>query len=321
MKKYVIIFAVAIFGIAFFIAAVGDDESNYDEMSYAYADEEQLQTSPKPASEEIILEQQTKPAPRSEQNGNGAGLEVPQITVQMPNQILKRLGYTVSYNNQTKCPNWVAWHLTKEHTDGPYPRKGVPYYDENGTAIGIGSVTNETQRGDYFLDLESVEPRQLLTDWNDKTYNMTHGHLCPAADNKWSKAAMNQSFLLTNMCPQAGSLNGGAWQKLEDKCRTWAIQYSDIYIVAGPIFNASNKRTMGAGKVTVPDAFFKVILCLTGTPKAIGFMYKNDGSSQNMKDAVCSVDEVESVTGMDFFFNLDDNIENEIEANGNYSVW
>ena len=56
---------------------------------------------------------------------------------------------------------------------------------------------------------------------------------------------MNQSFLLTNMCPQDGSLNGGAWQKLEDKCRTWAIQFSDIYIVSGPIYSGGKvSRTM-----------------------------------------------------------------------------
>ena len=91
-------------------------------------------------------------------------LLAPAMPGYVPSQILQRLGYITSYNNDTKCPNWVAWHLTKERTDGLFPRKGVPYYDENGTAIGIRDVTPETQRGDYFLDLESEEPRQLLTD-------------------------------------------------------------------------------------------------------------------------------------------------------------
>ena len=151
----------------------------------------------------------------------------------VPSQILERLGYITSYNHDTKCPNWVAWHLTKERTDGPFPRKGVPYYDEDGTAIGIGDVTLETQRGDYFLDRESEEPRQLLTDWPNNEYRMTHGHICPAADNRWSKAAMNQSFLLTNMCPQDGSLNGGGWQKLVGRCNLVAsilflVQFTQV---------------------------------------------------------------------------------------------
>ena len=138
---------------------------------------------------------------------------------------------------------------------------------------------------------------------------MTHGHICPAADNRWSKAAMNQSFLLTNMCPQDGNLNGGGWQKLEDKCRTWAMQFGGIYIVSGPNHSSGKvSRTIGASKVAVPDAFFKVVLCLEGTPKAIGFLYKNDSSSQSIKDCVCSVDIVEELTGFDFFHYTEDEI-------------
>ena len=109
--------------------------------------------------------------------------QIPAMPDYVPSQILERLGYITSYNHDTKCPNWVAWHLTKERTDGPFPRKGVPYYDENGTAIGIGDVTPDTQRGDYFLDRESEEPRQQLSDWT-RDYNMSHGHMCPAGDNK-----------------------------------------------------------------------------------------------------------------------------------------
>ena len=269
-----------------------------------------------------FVEVQDEQNEQPQQGIDSTALEMPRLMVQMPNQILTRLAYTTSYNNQTKCPNWVAWHLTDEHTDGPYPRKGVPYYNDNGMALGIGAVTPETQRGDYFQDQESAEPRQLLTDWPGNEYHMTHGHLCPAADNKWSKEAMNQSFLLTNMCPQDGSLNSGAWQKLEDKCRIWARQYHDIYIVAGPIYdNGKASRTIGTSEVAVPDAFFKVVLCMNDTPKAIGFIYRNDKSSQNMRDAACTVDEVEKITGIDFFFNLPDEIENEVEANANFNNW
>lgn len=90
---------------------------------------------------------------------------VPAIPGYIHSQILERIGYITSYNHETKCPNWVAWYLTAEHTDGPYLRNGVPYCDEGGSAIGIGYVTAETLSGDYFLDRESEEPRQLLSDW------------------------------------------------------------------------------------------------------------------------------------------------------------
>lgn len=214
-------------------------------------------------------------------------LLAPAMPGYVPSQILERLGYITSYNHDTKCPNWVAWYLTRERTDGPFLRKGVSYYDENGTAIGIGDVTPETQRGGYFLDLESEEPRQLLTDWPNNKYRMTHGYICPAADNRWSKVAMNQSFLLTNMCPPDGSLNGGAWQKLEDKCRTWRCSLAASILFPVPFTQVEKvSRTIGSSKVAVPDSFFKVVLCLEGRPTAIGFLFINDSSNQSMKDCI-----------------------------------
>lgn len=239
-----------------------------------------------------------------------------------PRQILSRIAYVTSYNNSTKCPNWVAWHLTKEYEDGPYSRHGVPYYGESGETLGIGMITKQTQRGDYFQDMECQQPRQLLTDWDHRDNNLTHGHICPAADNRWSKAAMNQSFLLTNMCPQDGSLNGGAWQKLEEKCRTWARLYNNIYIISGPIYNNGKfNRTMGRSKVAVPDGFFKIVLRIQDMPIVIGFVYRNDDTSQNMRQAACSVDDVEQLTGMDFFINLPDDVENEIESHFSTKSW
>jgi len=246
------------------------------------------------------------------------------LVIDIPNsrssQILKRKGYVVSYNHKKLCSNWVAWHLTREHTDGPFTRKGVPYFADDGTVYGVGHVTSETCKNSYFVDLEAEEPRQQLADWT-RDYNMSHGHMCPAGDNKWDKAAMNQSFLLTNMCPQDEKLNGGGWKKLEEKCRSWANQYGEIYIVAGPIFNEPITRTMGKGKIAIPDAFFKVILCLQGTPKAIGFVYNNDSSSQVMKDRIRSVDEIETITGFDFFSSLPDDVEEEVESRADLRQW
>jgi endonuclease G len=247
-------------------------------------------------------------------------LLMPVMPGHITSQILERISYISSYNNKTLNPNWVAWHLKSEHTNGPYNRNGVPYYADDGTVYGIGKVSEETLKNSYFVDLESKEPRQRLSDWT-REYNMSHGHMCPAADNKWDKAAMNQSFLLTNMCPQDEKLNGAGWARLEDKCRSWAQKYGDIYIVTGPIFNEPISRTIGKSRMAVPDAFFKVILCLQGAPKAIGFVYRNDSSSQSYRDNVCSVDKVEDITGFDFFSSLPDNIQDDIEKKADLKKW
>lgn len=310
MKRFIIVFILVILFLAIVIGNCSDDSIEIDEpITYlSSTDDEKEQDNKKEQVQETTLPIDTR------------NIEIPASSHFVDEQILSRKAYTTSYNCNTKCPNWVAWHLTSEHTDGPFPRKGVPYYSNDGVVEGIGNVTQETCRNGYFVDLDANEPRQQLSDWT-RDYNMSHGHMCPAGDNKWDKAAMNQSFLLTNMCPQDEKLNGGAWKKLEEKCRTWANLYGGIYIVAGPIYNEPITRTLGEGKIAVPDAFFKVVLCLEGSPQAIGFLYKNDSSSQSIKDCVCSVDSVEELTGFDFFTSLPDDIEDVVESDANLAKW
>lgn len=226
--------------------------------------------------------------------------EIPRIIDTRAEQILSREGYTCSYNQDTRNANWVAWHLTKEHTDGPWSRKGLPYIE----------------------DSDVIGAKQELSDWYNHNLNIDHGHLCPAGDNKWDKEAMIESFLLTNMCPQNSNLNQGIWETLESRCRGWARHYGVVYITAGPIFYSKNYKTIGANKIGIPDAFYKVVLCLTKKPKALGFIFPNvEPEYDNIKDYMYSVDEVENITKIDFFHNMEDSIENIIEASSNLNNW
>jgi endonuclease G len=146
--------------------------------------------------------------------------------------------------------------------------------------------------------------------------------MCPAGDNKWSQQAMRESFLFTNVCPQNHGLNKYEWNDLEILCREWAREYGAIDIVCGPIYvKGGEQKTIGRNKVWVPDAFFKVVLCRQGNPKAIGFIYRNVGQKQKMADAVYTVDQIEQMTGIDFFPSLDDKTENRIEAEANLADW
>ena len=235
--------------------------------------------------------------------------EMPAKLADRPEQILKRKGYTTSYNSRTKTPNWVAWHLTKSHTYGSFQR------DQ-----------------EVFAEDESVNaPRATDNDYYNSRYD--RGHMCPAGDNKWDRQAMTESFLFTNVCPQNHGLNKYEWNDLEILCRDWARKYGAVDIVCGPLYSSegerfrvgdnapSEKKTIGRNKVWVPDAFFKVVLCRQGRPKAIGFVYRNEGKKQLMEDAVCSVDEVEAMTGIDFFPSLDDATERRIEAKASLSDW
>ena len=177
-----------------------------------------------------------------------------------PSQILKREGYIVSYNYETHIPNWVAWHLKAQHTTGPYKREGIGFQE----------------------DIEAKGVRVTTFDYSRSGYD--RGHMCPSADNKWSRRAQEQSF-------------------------------------AGPILYHQKHKTIGKSKVVVPDAFFKVILCMEGTIKAIGFIYKNKSGNRPKGDYVNSVDQIERITGIDFFSSLPDTIETRIEAKTDLSDW
>lgn len=210
--------------------------------------------------------------------------------------VLTRKGYTVSYNVDNKIPNWVAWHLTSEHVDGKYKRTGG-----------------------YQEDTDVPKPRATKEDYDSTRWS--HGHMCPAADNKWDKRAMTESNLLTNICPQDRSLNSGLWNKIEQDCRKWAKKFGDVYIVCGPVLLNREHEIIGENKIVVPEAFFKVILCLNPKPKAIGYIVKNNEGTKKKDQYVNTVDEVERITGIDFFPALPDDIENEVEAKSDIGEW
>lgn len=210
--------------------------------------------------------------------------------------LIKRKGYIVSYNKSTLIPNWVGWNLTCNHTDGEYPRDNNYYEDEG---VPSPRATNE----DY-----------IGSGWS-------RGHMCPAGDNKWDREAMMESNLLTNICPQDRSLNSGLWNKIEQDCRKWAKKYGEVYIVCGPILFNKEHQTIGKNKIVVPEAFYKVVLRMKPKPKAIGFVVRNNNGAKKRDQYINSVDEVERITGIDFYAALPDSIENEVESYSNIEDW
>ena len=222
------------------------------------------------------------------------GLEIPRSSL---TTILRRTGYTTAYDEQRRCPQWTAWHLTASHTTGPFKRKGVKYQEDDDVDF----------------------PKATNADYSGSGYD--RGHMCPSGDNKWSREAQEDCFLFTNMCPQSHELNGGDWNDLEMKCRKWAEKYGDRYIACGPVYSSQNPKTIGRNKVAVPDGFYKVVLCMRGEPKAIGFYYDNDDGHAPMHAYVRTVDEVERLTGIDFFCNLNDEVERRVEAHADLDDW
>ena len=237
-----------------------------------------------------------KKAPENVQNFNG-NLCAVETCPGLPETILDYRGMTVSFNPETHQPNWVSWELLESEASG------------------------QVARASQFAPDPDVEGCPSLNDYRRSGYD--RGHMAPAGDMKWDEEAMQQSFLLTNVCPQAGDLNRGAWQNLEEKCRQRARADSAVVIVCGPVFLPGEAvERIGTSGVAVPRRFFKVILSpYTDPPVAIGFIMPNGYVKGGMQTCAVSVDSVESLTGHNFFSALPDDIEKRVESECDFNRW
>lgn len=208
--------------------------------------------------------------------------------------IISYSAYEVMYNPEYKIPRWVRYELLASETDGPYSRKGLKFIPD--PAVNLPQADDYDYRG---------------SGWS-------RGHMAPAGDFKWSSQAMMETFYFTNCCPQNQSMNSGQWHTLEKKVRDWANRYRKITIYTGPIILENAYGTIGLNKVVIPDAFFKAILA---GEQSIAFVMYNHNNNENMQKCAMSVDDLEVLTGIDFFEELDDALENQVEATYSVSVW
>lgn len=219
-------------------------------------------------------------------------LEIPYRLEDSEAEIIEHMGYTLSYNNSYRVPNWVAYELLETEV-----------------------ITAYRSRDDEFTPDPMVKGRQAYDrDYVGSGYD--RGHMAPAADMRWSSQTMKESFYLSNTCPQNHNLNSGAWNDLEKQVRYEARYYKSIWVVCGPIFEYSNPKHIGSNHVMVPDAFFKALLAKRkdGTYASIGFVFPNKACERNLTHYVMTVDELEAKLGMDLFFNLDEKAQDKAEA-------
>ena len=225
-------------------------------------------------------------------------MEIPRLTISRSQQIIEHTGYTVSYNHDWRIPNWVAYELTDREVAGDQPR------------------------ADKFLPDPLVYGDPVVTsDYTKSGYD--RGHMAPAGDMKWSEQAMRESFYMTNICPQNRSNNAGDWKDLEELARDLAQRYKSIYICCGPIVTDSSQTIGTKRKIVIPQSFYKVFLRQKhdGSWTSIGFVMPNAPGNRPLMTYMLSVDEVEQLTGIDFFYNLPDSVENIIEADYTISDW
>lgn len=203
--------------------------------------------------------------------------------------VVNHYTYSLGYSEQHEQAQWTA-HVLK-------PR----------------DINRNDYRRPYFEVDEKVTTG--AAHWkNYKKSGYDRGHLVPAGDRKASKQSYNETFLTSNISPQKHDFNAGIWNDLEQDVRGYALEYGDLYVVTGPILKGDLK-TIGTDQVSVPEEFYKIIYQETRNGGAMtAWLIPTDTRKSNPDNFIVPVDLIEQKTGIDFFSQLEEGIEEELES-------
>jgi len=127
------------------------------------------------------------------------------------------------------------------------------------------------------------------------------GHLAPVGDMYTDKAAMIESFYLSNMVPQLPSNNRVGWRLLENYVRKQSIKRGDLFVISGPIYQGNEVKTIGTTKVMVPSHLYKIIYDVK-TNEALSFVVPNIPVKWlDMVHFISDVATVEQLANISFF--------------------
>jgi endonuclease G len=199
----------------------------------------------------------------------------PQIKQEGNNQYLCRTGYAVNYNYQTKVAYYVAEMIKPELL-----------------------VTKAVSRKDDFREDSEIPAPYRVTLKDYQGSGLDRGHMAPAANFTYNANVMSESFLLTNMMPQAPGNNRGIWKYLEEYTRFWASKYGHLYVITGTIFDQTSK-VMG-NNVRVPSYIYKIVID-EQRQRSIAFLFPNQKlDPKEIENFVVSIGEIEDYTGINF---------------------
>ena len=200
----------------------------------------------------------------------------PQIQKEGANQYLCRVGYAVNYSYLDKVPFFVTEHLTADKLNS-----GV------------------TKRSNNFHPDPELPKQYQATNKDYAGAGYDKGHMSPAGDNQFDPKAMDESFLLSNMMPQAPFNNRGIWKDLEEQVRTWGIKYGELFVISATIYDGEAK-TIGDG-VRVPSHIYKIVI----DPKrgrVVSFLFPNlDLKGDKFTSFETSLSELSKLTNINFF--------------------
>lgn len=288
---------------------------------------------------EYVVTDQTEERPNDNVNANTGydnvsvtGYEIPHLNDQnvyadhyVTMDGVQILNYALEWDNTKRHANWVAFT-----------------FDTTTSADNVKRT-----------DAWSVDPKlpaeMQVQESDHKNDGFDRGHLCASEDRVYLKEANDQTFYYSNISPQLNDFNGGFWRKLETRVQTWGRStadgvYDKVYVTKGGTLNKLLKNfkgtTVDGGTPTTdangftihglacPEYYYMAVLSQKDDVfHAIAFLVPHkegmteNPSSDELKEYVVSVDKLEEETGIDFFCNLPDVLENEVEAACNLNDW
>ena len=210
-------------------------------------------------------------------------------------EIIRHKAFILSYQEDYELASWVLHYLSPDAASGTADRSNTFMEDplvETGSA-----VTQDYARSGY-----------------------DRGHLCPAGDFKNDQDLQNETFYMSNMSPQAPDFNRGIWSDLELRVRHWAETRGGLIVVTGPILKEGLPVIGKRNQIAVPESFYKIVYD-PQTNQAIAFLMPNEGSVELVKSFAVSIDKIEKLTGINFFAQLPDAVEQKIEASVHLDDW
>ena len=219
------------------------------------------------------------------------------------NAIVRHSAMVLEYAEQYEQARWVMHIISPDILSGQVFRTNDFREDP---LVPSGSAVE----ADYFL-------KTLLPDstWKYDGFGYDRGHLAPSADFRWSKQALSESYFYSNMSPQKAEFNRGGWGNLEDRIRGYLYRNreTELYVVTGPVLTPDLPVIeRGMNKVHIPKYYWKVAVDVKNQ-RGIGFYMPNQSISYPLSSFAVTIDQVEEATGIDFFSNLPDSIEQKIE--------
>ncbi len=227
-------------------------------------------------------------------------------------EVINHLAYSLVYSEKHEQAKWVSHIITADIIDGKVKRS-------NNFRKDPLVKTESASQKDYFLKYKDEKTGKYKYDG----YGYDRGHLAPSADFRWSSEALSESYFYSNMSPQLPEFNRKKWADLEGLLRGYISDHSEtqLYIVTGPILNDSlPKIERSINKISIPKYYYKVALDLTNK-KAIAFIMPNKDIKYPVSSFSVSINEVENSTGIDFFYQLPDSLEEVLEDQNNVVEW